>query len=997
MADLNTLADAISKTLSPDAAQRKAAEAFLDQKAAARGFSVALLQLIALQSAPVHVRQATAVYMKNHTNKTYSNPEWRNMNPEDRIAVKGAIVDIMLTAPVTVRRQLSQVLAIVSEHEYPAEWPTLVPELSAKITAMLQPLSSLPAGQQVVNSIEWIKLQGVLETLHSIFARYPDCMRSDDLYIEINYSLRHTQEHLKALFEVMNKVIEDKVETQSPDLIKLFFDNVELLCKVFYCLSWQDFPAYFEDNRQEFMTNIRKLLIFESSVIDRIDEDELSPVHKVHAAIFEILNLYATKFDEDIRPYLQQFVSDAWGLLVRRSNAPKFDRVVTAGIKFLTSVTRSQDHELFKDPSTLAEVCKRIVIPNIELREEDVELFEDNPVEYIRRDMEGSDADTRRRGAVELVKGLCTQYETAVTEIFSSYVREMLSPQADWRKRDTAIYIVTALGWKSGTISGGATETSKLINVVDFFNNFIMPELNKCSATPTQLPTPIFAADLIKYVISFRNQISREGCANVIMACGKLLAAKEPVVKTYSAACIERILTVKDKVAQPNGNGAAPGSTLPKAVPRMPKSDLERILPTFLPTVLAVLKESSRPDEYVMRLILRFCTVARESMVTYLNNILRALAEILVAITTNPVNPVFNHFLFETISALIRFNANAGTVGKFEEILLTPLCNVLINDVSELAPYVFQVMSQLMMVHTDTVPATYGTLMQPILTPAMWERKGYIPGMVQYLEAYIMKSKANALTGNQLEQVLGVFQKLLASKATDHQALHLLTTIFEAMAVDELRQRLPVIMNVLMVRLTNAKTSKLVTNLICCLSTFVLRFGADALKASFDQVQANIFEMLLKQVWLPEVVTLRSSAQRRLCALALTDVACVSDVCTKQPYIALWPEILNVNVALTMGIVVDQKEEDEGKIEEGESFSLGSGELYSGAHSQLRWGAGNKKQAASLTEGRDPCAILGTNVKEFTNKHGAHFSSMFQEVVDAKAREAIASYSTRRP
>ena len=55
-----------------------------------------------------------------------------------------------------------------------------------------------------------------------------------------------------------------------------------------------------------------------------------------------------------------------------------------------------------------------IVIPNIKFREEDEELFEDNPIEYIRCDIEGSDSDTRRRTACELVKGLRKFYETEV-------------------------------------------------------------------------------------------------------------------------------------------------------------------------------------------------------------------------------------------------------------------------------------------------------------------------------------------------------------------------------------------------------------------------------------------------------------------------------------------------------------------------------------------------------------------------------------------------------
>jgi hypothetical protein len=53
----------------------------------------------------------------------------------------------------------------------------------------------------------------------------------------------------------------------------------------------------------------------------------------------------------------------------------------------------------------------------------DEELFADNAEEYIRRDIEGSDVDTRRRAACDLVRVLSRYYEEKITGIFSSYVQ----------------------------------------------------------------------------------------------------------------------------------------------------------------------------------------------------------------------------------------------------------------------------------------------------------------------------------------------------------------------------------------------------------------------------------------------------------------------------------------------------------------------------------------------------------------------------------------------
>ena len=66
----------------------------------------------------------------------------------------------------------------------------------------------------------------------------------------------------------------------------------------------------------------------------------------------------------------------------------KFDMLSSNAIQFLASVAdRQQYKSLFEDPNTLASICERIIVPNIEMRDVDVELFEDNPEEYIRRDL----------------------------------------------------------------------------------------------------------------------------------------------------------------------------------------------------------------------------------------------------------------------------------------------------------------------------------------------------------------------------------------------------------------------------------------------------------------------------------------------------------------------------------------------------------------------------------------------------------------------------------
>jgi len=97
-----------------------------------------------------------------------------------------------------------------------------------------------------------------------------------------------------------------------------------------------------------------------------------------------------------------------------------------------------------------------------------------------------------------------------------------------------------------------------------------------------------------------------------------------------------------------------------------------------------------------MKAIMRTCTVAREDTAPYCQVIITRLTSVLTEVCRNPSHPTFNHYLFETIAALIRFicsvDANKQSyVTAFETMLLSPFQHVLQNDVAEFIPYVFQI------------------------------------------------------------------------------------------------------------------------------------------------------------------------------------------------------------------------------------------------------------------------------------------------------------------
>lgn len=124
------------------------------------------------------------------------------------------------------------------------------------------------------------------------------------------------------------------------------------------------------------------------------------------------------------------------------------------------------------------------LLKNLFLLATDEELFEDNPEEYTRKDIEGSDVDTRRRAACDLVNTLSMHFEQRIVEIFSQYLEIMLGkfaedPKQNWRQKDAALYLVTSLASRGSTQKHGVTQTSQLVNISQFCQQHVLPELER--------------------------------------------------------------------------------------------------------------------------------------------------------------------------------------------------------------------------------------------------------------------------------------------------------------------------------------------------------------------------------------------------------------------------------------------------------------------------------------------------------------------------------------
>jgi exportin-2 (importin alpha re-exporter) len=303
------------------------------------------------------------------------------------------------------------------------------------------------------------------------------------------------------------------------------------------------------------------------------------------------------------------------------------------------------DHSTaFQNEATLSQVTESVIIPNISLRESDVEMFEDEPIEFIRRDLEGSDSDTRRRAATDFLRQLLEKFEHSVTKVVTQYTDHYLTeysknPSGNWKSKDTAVYLFSAIAAKGiATSSHGVTSTNSLVNITDFFQKHLASDL-----VAERGIQPILKVDSIKYLYTFRSLITTEQWQEVLPLLVKHLGSSDYVVYTYAAVAVERVLSLIDGKGQPV---ISPAAIIPLAG-------------ELLEHIFQLIERDQAPpkvqeNEFLMRCVMRVLIVIKDGVFPLTDSILQHFVKITQIISTNPSNPRFYYYHFEALGALIR-------------------------------------------------------------------------------------------------------------------------------------------------------------------------------------------------------------------------------------------------------------------------------------------------------------------------------------------------------
>uniref|UniRef100_A0AC11D7P5 Chromosome segregation 1 like n=1 Tax=Ovis aries TaxID=9940 RepID=A0AC11D7P5_SHEEP len=761
-------------------------------------------------------------------------------------------------------------------------------------------------------------INGVLRTAHSLFKRYRHEFKSNELWTEIKLVLDAFALPLTNLFKATIELCSTHANDASA--LRILFSSLILISKLFYSLNFQDLPEFFEDNMETWMNNFHTLLTLDNKLLQT------------------------------------DLVSNA--------------------IQFLASVCERPHYKnLFEDQNTLTSICEKVIVPNMEFRAADEEAFEDNSEEYIRRDLEGSDIDTRRRAACDLVRGLCKFFEGPVTGIFSGYVNSMLqeyakNPSVNWKHKDAAIYLVTSLASKAQTQKHGITQANELVNLTEFFVNHILPDLKSANVNEF----PVLKADGIKYIMIFRNQVPKEHLLVSIPLLISHLQAESIVVHTYAAHALERLFTMR-------GPNSATLFTAAEIAPFV------EILLTNLFKALTL--PGSSENEYIMKAIMRSFSLLQEAIIPYIPTLITQLTQKLLAVSKNPSKPHFNHYMFEAICLSIRITckSNPAAVVNFEEALFLVFTEILQNDVQEFIPYVFQVMSLLLETHKNDIPSSYMALFPHLLQPVLWERTGNIPALVRLLQAFLERGSNTiaSAAADKIPGLLGVFQKLIASKANDHQGFYLLNSIIEHMPPESVDQYRKQIFILLFQRLQNSKTTKFIKSFLVFINLYCIKYGALALQEIFDGIQPKMFGMVLEKIIIPEIQKVSGNVEKKICAVGITKLLTECPPMMDTEYTKLWTPLLQSLIGLF------ELPEDDTIPDEEHFIDIEDTPGYQTAFSQLAF-AGKKEHDPVGQMVNNPKIHLAQSLHKLSTACPGRVPSMVSTSLNAEALQYLQGY-----
>lgn len=728
-----------------------------DQYMRTPGYAEFLFNTIKTTDQP-YVLHCAAINLKNQIKAFWENEEMYT----GKQIIRDEILNILLAVPENMHNIIINIIDIIAKSDYPHNWPDLMETVT---TIINNEETQLPI------------ISLLMELSQQIFSHLEFSSRSDALFKQIDHSLSFWDQ---TSLDLLQKILPAHFNANGDQaLIENCYKN---LIKIIHYLSTQELPQFYYDHLLDYFTYINELMQLPGAFPIKIEICKLFKIYLVR--YYTDIEYWGTKENNPKTPEEIEALGNVFNLilenillLVAADNAPT-EELVIAAFDPLIQLLRSKGRTFFLQEDRLNHIVSQILIPCISLTEEELLIFDEEPLKYVQNSIEG-DTMSKRSAVYRFLKEICRRFKEQMRDTFTQYMQQLLleyntDPEGYWQNMNTTIFIMGTLAAEKALINDNVIQVAEGYDIEEFIVNFILPQL------PVGNNKFVLQTDALKFLVDYRNVIQIENIVQYLPYIAALIKSSCDTVKIFAEYTFERFLTLRNFKVLPDGFFQC--------------VNLEEIIQDVISTFVV---HDIDNNVFSAKCLLRIVAQGKELVLPYSKLIITTVCDYLMKLADEALeksrggNANFIHNLMEVLVAIVtRAHAN---VLEVEQIVVNLFLKVIEQNISDFVPYIFQIMAGYMLCYPEGVMINdfYLNQFQHLLNPNLWISSGNIPAMTILLDSFCAKVP-DYITTN-IVQILSICESLLPGTRSHPHAFSIFVSILKYIQPEFSIQYLPTI------------------------------------------------------------------------------------------------------------------------------------------------------------------------------------------------------------
>ena len=747
------------KTLSQDKSDREKSEQFLSQIKMDVNTLTTFFSYILNKSENIALRVSVCVFLKNYISDYFYDSSYNAILNKNKIMdessknyFKENILELMLNAENELLPHIIEMVKIIVQgaNGYLIIWPKLMDFIG-----------------DILNKHDSSKSRHIYNLITKIIKRYHIESKSDSLFREIIYTMD----------KICKPMTDDAI-----NIIKYFNsynsnnnnDEVMLQClqmmnkimSIFYSLNYQDFPEFFEDHLNEWITILNDTLLLPNKtgeINNNISPSLRGLILKVKAKTLKNINLYYSNYYEDIEKYAQDLCGSVWTLMCKsKTISDNYSKLMKELLDFFKSGFQMGKINNLKIEQ-LNQIFEYIILPNLSLSSKEKEDFQENPVEFLKIEFEEYDMSSNKYFSINLLQIINNNFPDVNKMIISPKIIQLLNEynsdkSKNWNKKLLAINLLFASCIKTFAQRFGVTELNpqSSFNDIDNLINEIFIKEFQDYKSPI-----IIQVYSLKFLSTFRLQITdKNKLGQIILMLIDILNKCGEITQNACLLCLDLIINMKDLQTRKS-------STIDII-------NNDNIFNNLISSLLSFISKNT--NIFAMRCFFRALKLTQDQKLQSLaESINTSMDAILKLIIKNPQSDEFNFYFFETCALImkkfeiksINNTSDLSLIKNFQNTLQNDLNLILQNNITDILGYSFQLFAFYLYLTNDN-NEFYQNILNNILTnDKMWDinMKYLYPPSIDYIKVILLTNKQFCENQQVIQLLFKICQTLIENKS----------------------------------------------------------------------------------------------------------------------------------------------------------------------------------------------------------------------------------------